>query len=594
MAELLFRRGTQAALKNVTAQDGTFYLTTDTGRLYAGINSKLVELNQSITTVTSIAALNSMPKEKGQFYYVEGTNDGSAENTHQGNILAVWNGTKWVQINPDTDHYLLANTQTTSLSGDTANNRATVTNTIKDTRDGSNGIHTAAGSFVIEGNDNISVTVDGQKIKLAVAPGALYGLDTKTTTSGSKSGVKIDLIKNPGANQETADSVAILAGSFASVAKDGENIVISGVNPAIQGFTATPKTPNAQGTSTGIEFKITDATGLAHTQTVDTEIVLKGVNAGGSDVEESYKVSQFENYEGKYKLPVYTADKVEKRIADEILKSHRALDALTYKGLISNLTSLSAIVNASSLKVSNGDVYKVSGNIPNIDIAAFKEPGGAKITSLKIGDLVIFTGTEDANGYLTVPTAQVVPSGDDQLILGAIDATNNTITVKDNMDITNSTGIKVIGGTAINVSSTKNSTAGIMETTIAHGNVARNGDSSGANINITNDPNRPSGAVTSATVNVVESVTTNAQGHVTGVKTTAVTIADTHNDIHAVNFTADPITDDNNSAKLTIGVSTTDAKTLFKSASVTVNGIGNVAAQVKNGALDVSLVWGEF
>jgi hypothetical protein len=60
MAELLFKRGTQAALANVTPQDGAFYLTTDTGRMYAGITlpgqttAKLVELNQSIIPVDTV------------------------------------------------------------------------------------------------------------------------------------------------------------------------------------------------------------------------------------------------------------------------------------------------------------------------------------------------------------------------------------------------------------------------------------------------------------------------------------------------------------------------------------------------------------
>lgn len=119
MPNVKFKRGVQSSLftfqnnvpvinSNVTIEDGTFYLTTDTNRLFVGnqkdINSpvELIELNKSVTTVNNISDLPTKGVALGQFAYV--FNDTTAgHNTHEGNILAIWDGTTWIQVNPDTD-----------------------------------------------------------------------------------------------------------------------------------------------------------------------------------------------------------------------------------------------------------------------------------------------------------------------------------------------------------------------------------------------------------------------------------------------------------------------------------------------------------
>ena len=116
MANVMFKRGTQAQLNTLkqggSFVDGSFYLTTDTDRLYvAQSSSELVELNKSITTVTTIADLPDRDVEVGQFYYVTGPDtSGDIDSTHGGNILAVVTGFEtgtnkpiWVQVNPDTN-----------------------------------------------------------------------------------------------------------------------------------------------------------------------------------------------------------------------------------------------------------------------------------------------------------------------------------------------------------------------------------------------------------------------------------------------------------------------------------------------------------
>jgi hypothetical protein len=87
-------------------QPGAFYLADDSHRLYyatAEENSKLVALNEGIVNVKDTTYLpgqkNGSPNKltdaekklyAGQFYYAE-----------DDNILCIFNGQEWVQINPD-------------------------------------------------------------------------------------------------------------------------------------------------------------------------------------------------------------------------------------------------------------------------------------------------------------------------------------------------------------------------------------------------------------------------------------------------------------------------------------------------------------
>lgn len=124
MPNVMFKRGLHQNLPTENILDGAFYLTTDTNRLYTGINKgtsenprvELVELNQSITVVPDLNTLYDITYDEvkpGQFYYVQGVGDHSHQptNTYGGNILAVCIGEsqqkpgfpEWVQVNPDTN-----------------------------------------------------------------------------------------------------------------------------------------------------------------------------------------------------------------------------------------------------------------------------------------------------------------------------------------------------------------------------------------------------------------------------------------------------------------------------------------------------------
>lgn len=103
MANVMFKRGTQSGFNNLTAyQDGCFYLTTDSHRLYVGTGNNTVDLvSQSVISYPNWAAIEALSNKssasyapglcaEGQFYYAQ------AEN-----ILCTYSNGKWVQINPD-------------------------------------------------------------------------------------------------------------------------------------------------------------------------------------------------------------------------------------------------------------------------------------------------------------------------------------------------------------------------------------------------------------------------------------------------------------------------------------------------------------
>ena len=97
-ANVMFKRGTQSSFNNLsTYQDGCFYLTTDSHRLYIGTGSNKADLvSQSVITYPNWASIEALSNKsssnyapglcsEGQFYYAK------AEN-----ILCTYSDGKWV------------------------------------------------------------------------------------------------------------------------------------------------------------------------------------------------------------------------------------------------------------------------------------------------------------------------------------------------------------------------------------------------------------------------------------------------------------------------------------------------------------------
>lgn len=105
-----FKLGTQASLNTLKNSQkgwevGTFYLTSDSSRLYIGQADELALLNKTVEIYDNLAALRGKTtvSTKGDIAYCVNEN-----------VLAYYDGEHWNQINPDDDTILTALIQSVS------------------------------------------------------------------------------------------------------------------------------------------------------------------------------------------------------------------------------------------------------------------------------------------------------------------------------------------------------------------------------------------------------------------------------------------------------------------------------------------------
>lgn len=231
-------------------QAGAFYVTNDTHRMYFGAaTDKLVALNQGVKTV---ASLKELDKEAGQFYYVASEN-----------VLCVYNGTQWVQINPDT-----AATKLETAVSAVTNNTTTVSTTLTDNH--GNTFGAGAGESGVA-----TFSVKGENIVISVA-GKVMTLKGKAYTLGATANGDIQL-KDTSNNNAVVGSVTIAGGNHITVSGSGSTITINGeegsqVTKVETGVTAgdandasvgiTIQQSGSQGNKTGA-FRVVGGEGVA-------------------------------------------------------------------------------------------------------------------------------------------------------------------------------------------------------------------------------------------------------------------------------------------------------------------------------------------
>ena len=136
----------------VAGSHGTFYLTSDTSRLYVGnADNKIVPVNAGIISVANVNALPNVPtteKEKqylaGNYYYAK-----------EENILCVFNGQHWVQINSVVTNTGLT-TDLTAVTGGVSVETAVASSA-----------GNVTDSYTVKGDKGISVTADGDVMTIA-------------------------------------------------------------------------------------------------------------------------------------------------------------------------------------------------------------------------------------------------------------------------------------------------------------------------------------------------------------------------------------------------------------------------------------------
>lgn len=233
---VMFKRGTQSSFNNLsTYQDGCFYLTTDSHRLYIGTHNNKADLvSQSVITYPNWASIEALSNKsssnyapglcsEGQFYYAK------AEN-----ILCTYSDGKWVQINPDhnDDH-------------DTYVKSVSVAKNTADTVNGKQLVYdvkiTQAQKDLKGNNEGAPTEVSG---KLTISASDLNQIATYTNVGmqAEKSDSKVYL-KNSGTGANAAAKVELASGGSVSVSTDSSNkITISGVDTTYSLNTTTNTT----------------------------------------------------------------------------------------------------------------------------------------------------------------------------------------------------------------------------------------------------------------------------------------------------------------------------------------------------------------
>ena len=392
MAEILFKRGKHSALPS-TAVDGAFYLTTDSHRLYAGIGTELVDLNQYIKVVNTRDDLNDYAEtaQEGDFYFVK-----------TGTMLLIRQGGAWVQVNSFYD------TKNASLVFSGSNSSLTVTLTDSKGKKVDDTI-----TFIGQQGTDVSVDADGN----VTIKGCKYTLGgTKATDSeGGITNYAINL--NPSSAAVDSSTINLKPGKNIKFTSDADNTLTIGAIDAndiklidIDVADTDSASPGATGHSGkgSLKLNITETSDKTHTDTAKNVL--------------------YYNYGKNGDLTAYNQETLNVYSKDEVDKIFKDLNPMKYLGTVETIGDLTG---KTGVKI--GDTYMAS---QGFDIKTIT--GNKETQMCKVGDLFIATGTENASGTLDSVTWTYVPSGDDSQTdtqyVATVNDTSNTVTIRSILD----------------------------------------------------------------------------------------------------------------------------------------------------------------
>ena len=304
----------------VAGSHGTFYLTSDTSRLYVGnADNKIVPVNAGIISVTNVNALPNVPtteKEKqylaGNYYYAK-----------EENILCVFNGQHWVQINSVVTNTGLT-TDLTAVTGGVSVETAVASSA-----------GNVTDSYTVKGDKGISVTADGDV--MTIAPTTPITVSAAAGSNNMSAAVKV-------------------ASSLATNNEQSFNIV-GGTNVTSVGVSGNDITINVQDTvNTGLE------TAVAANGTNNVKVTTTVTQTPGDNVTDDYTVSSANGI-------TVTAGTDNIAIGAEVIK---AQVTTTTKGATVTLAD-SGLVDTNNKNfniISGDDVVTVAADGKNIKITA--------------------------------------------------------------------------------------------------------------------------------------------------------------------------------------------------------------------------------
>ena len=461
---VIFKKGTQSQLQTLIRDnssgivDGAFYLTEDTNRLYIGHNkenstAKLNLLNQTVQMIDSWDTkpnLNSV--EVNDFYYC------IKENVLMVCCLVKTNGTEvkqWRQINPDTDtntntyvtevkdysvsvnenkdieiSFNLCQIEKNHITNDETKkdpieigftikkadlDKANAINIgLKAEQDGSNGCKISTNGDGSNPNDYVKIkttgaglTFDETKKEITIT-GTTYDISAKDNKI-----ILTDNLKN-------IDEIKLESDDIVSLASAEDKITVSHANFS-QKLDASEKTLSSTEED---EFSVIEgfSTEKGHITGYKKNTIKVpkphinnkiSISAGESG---SLSISLTDNYDNTvnntasealfYKVgkngqhTVYNGTSLGVYTISEIDSLFKGLDAMTYKGTVGQGAG-ATIDSLPRYNVQNGDTYKVCSE------------GTFGTYNCRVGDLLIASGTEGSDGYLTDFQWTYVPSGNE-------------------------------------------------------------------------------------------------------------------------------------------------------------------------------------
>ena len=581
-AMLGFKVGKQSTVDQMLANPtqhpavhGCFYLTNDSHRLYIGNEDKtLSAVNEGIQTVTwnelqEVARSLTTPAAKeamrGRFFYA--TKNVGSENDPEapGNVLCVYDGSKWVQLNNNTDTYADGNAFAVSAE----NGVVTVSDIIHMNNDST--IDPA--SFTITGTNGIAVSGNADT-KAITLEGDTYTLSAGAGSATNQAQIKLDSTKT------TNDSaVTLIGGTNVTISQSGNNITVESKD------IHTKAVAIANDTTAGFQVSVTDTDDVKYdSNVIDPTITVKDANKNA--------IAGVHFINGVAALDVYSTGAIDQKM--------KAFDAMTYKGTVGpsgtgatdfsiNTTTQAATITkgGNDVPVSIGDTFLLNAD---------KTIG---TTTYKSGSLIIVRPlegkTENANG--------IIEAGDYGLDVVAENWYKDT-TYKIN---STTKGIKLhastdsdVGGLIVTeganndhiliteTSETEND--GIIKTlTVTHKDVTRT-NTTGAAVT--------QGAMKTMAIPAITGVTTDAKGHVTGVQTTTFTAADTNGTLTSMSASTSAA---NNVGTVTVGAlfthsdDTTDTpSTSFAVASDNLTVTNTAASGNTPAGIAINMLWGSF
>jgi hypothetical protein len=412
-------------------------------------------------------------------------------------------------------------------------------------------------SFDITGTGGIDVTASGSTVTLE---GNEYNISA-AARSGAAGTYDITLASS---NLNTTDAVGFKSANAdlgISVANDVLTFEVKNTRNNQVSIDALT------GANKGFKVNVKDDEGNTKSGSVDPTIVVGDTNTS---------TIHFDN--GTATLPVYSKTDIDNKF--------KTLDAMSYKGMVGGTggTAGADVAEVVATHPHIGDTYKI-GEAMNLP-STYSSTGSA--ISMKAGDIIIATGTEDAaTGQITAASLKFdyIPAADDvEDTTYYISTSTHGIELHESGSDIKIGSIGLTAGTAITLTDTVDSGSKNNSIAIAHDSVTRN------NTTGTAADNAADGSIT---IPAVTAVTTNGQGHVTGVETTSFTIDSKAKNLDSVAFAT---SGSSNNITMT---GTFTIKDPFSNATTSKTGTfsiksDNLTVTGSGSAITINNVWGSF